>query len=101
MFQTIVGKELKTHTSYSANFSENCAVYEIISKSLVGPERLQMTVYGALHAGLVRLHARKHTPAPVNPHIHTQKQACTHTGEHARAHTHTEECNTYCFPRQK
>ena len=45
---------------------------------------------GALHAGLVRLHACKHTPAPVHPHLHS----------HTHTHTHTHIlriCNTYCF----
>jgi hypothetical protein len=48
---------------------------------------------GPLHAGLVRLHARKHTPAPVIPH--TLAHAVTH--ERARAHTHIEICNSYYF----
>jgi hypothetical protein len=39
-----------------------------------------------LDAGLVRLHARKHTPAPVHSHLHTRP--CTH----ARGHTHTHRC---------
>jgi hypothetical protein len=40
--------------------------------------------YGnALHAGQVRLQARKHTPAPLHLLLHT--------------HTHAEICNNYCF----
>jgi hypothetical protein len=41
-------------------FAENRAVYEIMSKNVVGPERPQTTSQyggGAMHAGLLRLHA--------------------------------------------
>ena len=43
-------------------FSENRAVYEIMSKNVVEPERPHMTQYGAyaLHAEQARLHARTH-----------------------------------------
>ena len=40
---------------------------------------------GALHAGLVRLHSRKHTPVFVHPHALRNP------------HAHTEICRTYCF----
>ena len=46
--------------------------------------RLQMEIWRALHAVLVRLHARKHISAPVHPHPHTP-----------HALTDTEICNTY------
>jgi hypothetical protein len=60
---------------------QNRAAYEIMSKNMVQPETA-LSLYGcALHAGLVRLHARKHTPAPVYPH----------------ARTHRVVCSTYCF----
>jgi hypothetical protein len=36
-------------------FPENRAIYEIMSKNLVKPERPQVEYRGALHAGLVRL----------------------------------------------
>ena len=45
--------------------------------------------YGrASHVGLVRLHARKHTPASVHPHP---------LSTHVHTHTHTEVCNNYCL----
>jgi hypothetical protein len=46
---------------------------------------------GALHNGLVRLHTRKHTPAPLQPRPLSHPLTQTHT------HTHTELFNTYCF----
>jgi hypothetical protein len=52
-----------------------------MSKNVVEQERPQMTICRALHAGFVRLHARKHTHAPVHTHTHT------HTRTHALAHT--------------
>ena len=39
---------------------------------------------GALHVGLVRLNARKHTPAPVHAHPQTHALANTHTQKYRR-----------------
>jgi hypothetical protein len=44
---------------------------------------------GALHAGLVRLHAHKHTLVPMHPH--------THICMYAHTHTNTKICNTDVF----
>ena len=54
-----------------------------------------MSQYGAydLHAGLVRLHARKRTPAAVHPPTYTY--ACIRT--HPLARAHTQICNTFLF----
>ena len=41
---------------------------------------------GALHAGLVRLHPRKHTPAPVHPHPHTFRNAHARTSKQTPKH---------------
>jgi hypothetical protein len=41
MFGIIVVQEVKTHILHTAIFSENRAVYEIMSKNEVQPERLQ------------------------------------------------------------
>ena len=75
-----------TYFMISKIFPGNRAVYEIMSK-IWWSQRGRKWQYGAyaLHAGLIRLHARKHTPAP-----------CTH----AHTHTHTDVCNT-AFPRQR
>jgi hypothetical protein len=53
MFQTDVVEEIKTHILHSITFSENRAIYEIMQKYMVQPDRPQMTIlYGActLHA---------------------------------------------------
>jgi cytochrome b561 len=50
----------------------------------------------ALHAGYVRLRARKHTPAPAPVHPYPQ----AHT--HARTHTHTHKyVIPIAFPKQQ
>jgi hypothetical protein len=41
MFQIKVVEEIKTHILCPIIFSENCAVYEIMSKNIVEPERPQ------------------------------------------------------------
>jgi hypothetical protein len=42
------GQSQNTHFMFSNYFSENRAVYDIMWKSIVGPDRLQMTIqYGA------------------------------------------------------
>jgi hypothetical protein len=54
MIQTKVVEKVKTHILFSINFSENSAVYKIMWRSTVEPDRPQMTVkYGAcaFHAG--------------------------------------------------
>jgi hypothetical protein len=48
-----IAEEIETHILYRMIFSENRAVYEIVSKNVVQPERLQMTSQcgaQALHA---------------------------------------------------
>jgi hypothetical protein len=58
-------------------FSENRTVYEMMSKNIAETEGPQITSqYGAyaLHAGLVRLHARTPPrPRAPPPHTHTHK----------------------------
>jgi hypothetical protein len=51
------------NTNFMLNnfFSENRALYEIISINVVEKE-VAVWQYGSAHAGLVRLHARRHTP---------------------------------------
>jgi hypothetical protein len=49
-----------------------------------------------LLAGLVRLHACKHTPAPMHPHTHTRMHR--HSPPRPRTHTRYRPiCNIYCF----
>jgi hypothetical protein len=45
MFPTKVVEKIKTHVLYiTQHFSENRAVYEIMSKNMVEPERPQKTI---------------------------------------------------------
>jgi hypothetical protein len=73
----------------------------------VTPEGLQIAShYGAykFHAGLVKLHLRKHTSAPMLPHTHPHTHTHTHTQERTRtqSQTQTEEClRVIAFPRQQ
>ena len=65
MFQIKVIKKLKIHTLCSATFfSENRAVYEIMSKSMVKPARRILDSKPTR----VQVHARVRAPPP-----HTQK----------------------------
>jgi hypothetical protein len=77
-------------------FRQSCHLWDNVEKR--GEAKGRRWQYGgALRAGLVRLHVRKHTPAPVHQylHSHTHQRARTHT--HTHTHTRIEMCNTYCF----
>ena len=56
---------------------------------------------GALHAGLVRLYARKYTPALVHPqplkYANTHACTLTHASAFTNTHTEPETSNTYWF----
>jgi hypothetical protein len=45
MFHTKVVEEIKTHITFTNLFFENCAVYEILWKNIVGRGRPQMTIW--------------------------------------------------------
>jgi hypothetical protein len=45
MFQTDVVEKIETHILCSEIFSENIAVYEIMSRNVVEPEGPQMTIW--------------------------------------------------------
>ena len=45
MFQTKVGKKIKTHILCSKNSSENCALCEIRLENIVQPDRPQITIW--------------------------------------------------------
>ena len=72
MFQTEIVEKIKTRISYPFFFKENRAVYEIIWKYFVEPDRPQMTVW-LMHF------------------------VCWVT----KATDTLRICNTYCFPRQQ
>jgi hypothetical protein len=58
MFQTTIGEKIETHFVFNNFFFENCAIYEIIWKNCIEPNRPKMTIkYGAcaLHTGYLGL----------------------------------------------
>ena len=88
-----------THFMFNNFFPESRAVYNVMWKNKVEPNKPQMTTqYGAcaLHAGYARLRTQVHTPSSRAPtHMHTQTHARNHA--RARALTHRGICNTYSF----
>ena len=78
-------EKINIHLLFSVTFSKNRVFYEIMSKNMVNQTGRRLQYGGALHARQLRLHTRKHTPAPLHqlPHMI------------ARTHTHTQICNTY------
>jgi hypothetical protein len=97
MFQIKVEEKIKTHILFSITFSENCTVYEIMSKNIVKTEGPQMmSQYGAyaLCTGLARLHAHMCMYAPMRPG--------THMHAHLRKHAHTDQyVILIAFPQQQ
>ena len=67
MFKIKVVEKIKIRILWPVTLYEKHAVYKIISKET------ETSNGGVLYAGSVRLHARKHTPAPV----HTQTYKST------------------------
>ena len=88
MFQiNLVGK-IKIHILCSVTFSWKSCLYEIMSKNMMEPERLQMTIWRRVVCWI-----SKATCVHPQPHSHTE--ARTHTHIHARARA--DIFNTYCF----
>jgi hypothetical protein len=82
MFQTKVAEQIKTHISCSTTFSpENRAVYEIMWKNMVEPDRPQMTIR------LTRFACWVTKPPPPSTHAHT--------------HTYSIILTLIAFPRQQ
>ena len=86
MFGIIVVQEVKTHNLYTAIFSENRAVYEIMSKNEVQPERLQKIwrlgeSYWMSKTTRAQAQIGARTPTPTHTHSPTHAR-------HARTHTH-------------
>jgi hypothetical protein len=74
---------------FSNFFFENRAVYEIMSKNIVKPERPQMPIWHMRVACWIKA-TRSHT----RPRIH----ACTHTRASIYVHVNAEISNIYRFP---
>ena len=82
MLQIKVVEEIETHILCSITFSENRAVREIMSKYLVKPETLQITIWRRVECWISKAtRAQTHARAL---HTHTY----IHTRTHPRAHTH-------------
>ena len=68
----------KTHILCPLTFSENRAVYELMLKNMVEPERSQMTIWRLRVACRIskatraQAHARARTPTFTHTHTHTQ-----------------------------
>ena len=78
IFQMKVVEKLKTHILCSvAIFRKSCRLWDNVEKYGRAREAVNDNMAArALHAGLVRLHARKHTPAPMLKHTHTHRPIC-------------------------
>ena len=80
MLQTKVAEKAKTYILFSRTSSKNLAVYEIMWKNIVEPDRAQMT--------------------------NITRRLCfacfiTKDYTHTHTHTHTQKYVIYCFPRKK
>ena len=73
-----------THFMFNNFFSENRAVYEIMSKHYAEPEK-QQAMWRMRAAYWINKATRE------KAHVHALATTYIHT------HTHTEVCNTYCF----
>ena len=92
MFQIKVVEKIKTHILCSATFSNYRAVFDIMSKNMVEPERPQ--TISRMH---VTCWISKATRAQTRPRPCTHTRAgATHTHTHTHTHAHR---NTYvkCF----
>ena len=87
-------EKIKTHTLCSVTFfPENPAVYKKISKSMVEPERPQMTIWCRVTCWIIKATlAQAHACARAPTHTHTRISAGART--YSRTHTHIEMCNS-------
>jgi hypothetical protein len=111
MFRTKIVYKMKTHILCSITFfSENRAVYEIMSKNMVEPERPQMTIWRRVAYWIskatrtqTRVSVCALTPTHERTNIHWHPHALSFSFSlsraHARTHSHTrtEICNSYYF----
>jgi hypothetical protein len=85
IFQIGFVDKTKIHILCSVTFfSENRAVYEKMSKNLVEPERLQMTIWRPFGYSISKV-------------TRAQRRPRAYTYTHARMHAHTAACNACCF----
>ena len=81
-----------THFLFRPFFRKSCRLWDNV-KYFGGARGRRWQYVCKMHAGFVRLHPRKHTPAPMHPYPRTHERK--HTQSRARKHTHTSK--TYCF----
>jgi hypothetical protein len=84
----ICRKNQNTHFMFNKVFRKSCRLWDNVETWGGARETAHGNMAAPLHAGLVRLHARSHTPAPVHPQL---------THKHSRTRTHTDICKIYCF----
>jgi hypothetical protein len=87
MFQIKVVDEIKIHVLCSVTFPENRAVYQIISKNMVEPERPQMAIWQRFACWISEATRAQADARARHPHEHTRKHA--HALIHACEHAHT------------
>ena len=92
MLQIKVVEEIETHILCSITFSENRAVREIMSKYLVKPETLQITIWRRVECWISKATRAQTRPRPAPTYIHTYT--------HAPTRAHTQICNTAFTPIQ-
>jgi hypothetical protein len=91
MFQTELVEKIKTHVSYSVtSFSENRAVYVIMSNNMVEPERTKTICQK-------RVAYWTSKPTSAQSHVRARATTLTHTHTHTQKYTY----NTYCSPQQQ
>ena len=94
MFQIKVIQKIKTHTLCSLSFfSENCVIYETMSKKRGGIR--EVTNYITIWCIRIAHWISKATCA----HAHAHAYAPRHL--HARTCVHTKICNLIAFPQQR
>jgi hypothetical protein len=93
MFWTKFAEKIKTYFIFDNIFSENRAVYEIMSKNVVEPERPH-----DVKTWRIRVESWISKAACTHANVHAHAPGCTH----ARAHTHTHKyVIIIVLPRQK
>jgi hypothetical protein len=96
MFQIKVAEKIKTTQNVQLLFSENRVVYHIIRRNVVESERRQKLCRPRVVCWIIRLPARKHTPAPLHSHPYARTRMSSHRTR-VRSLTHAEKYNIYCF----
>ena len=92
MFQIKVLEKIKTHILYAVTFYENRAVFEVMSKNMVEPERTHKIWRLRVACWIIKLtraqaHARACAPTHTQTHARTRMPLPTRALERARTLT--------------